>query len=54
VEEDGIDFCFGAGTCGSGCHVAFFVSDDVAVGIGRLSEKRTARNGCATSGWRRG
>ena len=29
VEEDGIDFCFGAGACGGGCYLAFFVSDDV-------------------------
>jgi hypothetical protein len=36
VEEDGVDFCFGAGACGCGCYVAFFVSDDVGV------EKTTA------------
>ena len=29
LEEDGIDFCFGAGACGGGCYLAFFVSDDV-------------------------
>ena len=29
VEEDRVDFCFGAGACGGGCDVAFFVSDDV-------------------------
>jgi hypothetical protein len=29
VEEDGINFCFCPGTCGGGCYVAFFVSDDV-------------------------
>ena len=29
LEEDRIDFCFGAGACGRGCYLAFFVSDDV-------------------------
>ena len=29
VEENGIDFCFGAGACRGGCDLAFFVSDDV-------------------------
>ena len=29
LEKDGIDFCFGAGACGGGCYLAFFVSDDV-------------------------
>lgn len=32
LEEDRIDFCFGAGACGGGCYLAFFVSDDVRRG----------------------
>ena len=29
LEEDGVDFCFGAGACGGGRYLAFFVSDDL-------------------------